>query len=314
MANPLSAADESTWIGDGTEGAVLNVDGSTITLGSAQQGTPYNIRLDAPTLSPCDSLYYEVELIESDGNLSVGLVSSSEFQPGWKTSGMFYNGNLTNGNAGLLIGFGDYLKSGDQVGVHLLRDGTQCKLVYHINGRCLGTGFVINSEKTFYPCLHLDGKASIKYSAPPSFPSATERQPVKYSDAYSGDWLLEKANLGPELHELSLPKDFHIILSFVSVDPTTYRLSIKVGNTFNTTVKLSGKMENFDEIQVGPAMATRMMPPPLLQPVEQFMQEGLPTLFKMIVSETGDMIMTGTTAEMLCRRYEKTFEPVTCTK
>mmetsp|Transcript_13102 Transcript_13102/g.28425 ORF Transcript_13102/g.28425 Transcript_13102/m.28425 type:complete len:321 (+) Transcript_13102:138-1100(+) len=317
MTNPLSSIDSnaSTWIGDGTEGATLTVNGSAITLASAKRGTPYNVRLDSSTLTPTDNLYYEVELVgECEGNLAVGLVTSTEFQPGWKSRGMFYNGNVTNGSAGLRIGFGDHpKKSGDRVGVYLLRNGSECRVVYYINGRCLGAGFAVTSsaDTTFYPCLHLDGRGTVNYSAPASFPTTTDRESATFGDAYSGEWVLSKAQTGPELHDLPLPEDAKIVLSFALVEPNAYRLSIKVANTFNTSVKLVGKMESFDKIEIGPAMATRMMPPPPLQPVESFVEQGLSTLYKMIVSETGSLVMTGPAAEMICARYEKTFEPVT---
>lgn len=319
-ANPLSTltASATSWIGDGTDGATLTVDGSSITFGTAKRGTPYNVRLSsspADVPSPTDSLYYEITLDEAEsGNLAVGFVTPDEFLPGWKTRGLFYNGNLTNGSAGLRMGFGTFLKAGDTVGSCLVReDDASAKVVFYLNGRCLGPGFVVPSSSTdvFYPCLHLDGKAKVTYSAPASFPSVVDREPAKYNDSYSGDWLLKKAMIGPELHELPLPDEVRIILSFGDVNDGLYRLSIKVANTFNTSLKIVGKMEAFDKIDVGPAMATRMMPPPVLEPVERFMEEGLETLHKMIVSDDGNLILTGPAAEMICERYEKAFEPVT---
>ena len=321
--NPLSTSATSGWIGDGTDGATLSVDGSSITFGTARRGTPYNVRLDSSNSaasnfsSPTDNLYYEITLDEAEsGNLAVGFVTPDKFLPGWKTRGLFYNGNLTNGSAGLRMGFGKFLNAGDTVGSYLVRDdeNTMVKVVFYLNGRCLGPGFVIPSSSTdvFYPCLHLDGKAKVTYSAPASFPTVIDRERATYRDAYSGDWILNKAMTGPELHELPLPAEAKIILSFGDIDNDgMYRLSIKVANTFNTSVKIVGQMEAFDKIEVGPAMATRMMPPPTLELVERFMEEGLETLYKMIVSGDGNLILTGPAAEMICKRYEKTFEPVT---
>ena len=319
-ANPLSTLPESAtsgWIGDGTDGATLSVDGSSITFGTAKRGTPYNVRLDSNSaLSPKDNLYYEITLDEAEsGNLAVGFVTPDKFLSGWKSRGLFYNGNLSNGAAGLRMGFGKFLKAGDTVGSYLVRedDNATVKVVFYLNGRCLGPGFVVPSSGTdvFYPCLHLDGKAKVTYSAPTSFPSIVDRESAKSNDAYSGDWLLKQAMTGPELHELPLPDEAKIILSFGDNNDGMYRLSIKVANTFNTSVKVVGKMEAFDKIEVGPAMATRMMPPPVLEPVERFMEEGLETLYKMIVSDDGNLILTGPAAEMICERYEKTFEPAT---
>jgi hypothetical protein len=314
--NPLSTLMTTSWIGDGTDGATLAVEGSSITFGSSRRGTPYNVRLDS-SLSPTDNLYYEVTLDvseETHGNLAVGFVTSEKFLPGWKTRGLFYNGNLSNGSAGLRMGFGSFLKEGDTVGCFLIRDndGTTAKVVFYLNGRCLGPGFAIPScTDAFYPCLHLDGKAKVTYSVPTSFPSVVDREPAKHDDPYSGDWLLKRAMTGPELHELPLPEEANIVLSFGDNDGGMYRLSIKVANTFNTSVKVVGKMEEFDKIEVGPAMATRMMPPPILEPVEQFVEGGLETLYKMIVSGDGNLVLTGPVAEMICERYEKSFDPVT---
>ena len=320
-ANPLSslsATSSTSWIGDGTEGATLSVDGSSIALGTAKRGTPYNVRLNSNSPATGGNLYYEITLDEVEsGNLAVGFVAPETFLPGWKTRGLFYNGNLTNGSAGLRMGFGKFVKAGDTVGSFLIRDdedgNSTVKVVFYLNGRCLGPGFVVPSSAAdvFYPCLHLDGKAKVTYSAPASFPTVVDREPAKYDDAYSGDWLLKKAMSGPELHELPLPEEAKVILSFGDKNDGVYRLSIKVGNTFNTSVKIVGKMEAFDKIEVGPAMATRMMPPPILEPVERFIEEGLETLYKMIVSDDGNLILTGPAAEMICERYEKTFEPVT---
>ena len=326
--NPLSALASARWIGDGTDGATLlqmsdntgvGSSLSDITFGTAKRGTPYNVRLDSGELSSptsTDDLYCNIRLDEvGSGNLAVGYVTRDNFLPGWKTRGMFYNGNLTNGSAGLRTGFGPFLKAGDTVGSYLIRDNNTVKVVFYLNGRCLGPGFVISAsctDEVFYPCLHLDGKAKVTYSAPKTFPSVVEREPATFDDPYSGDWLLKKATTGPELHELPLPEDAKIVLGFGNKDGGgTYRLSIKVANTFNTSVKIVGKMEAYDKIEVGPAMATRMMPPPDLEPVERFMEEGLETLYKMIVSGDGSLILTGPAAEMICERYEKSFDPVT---
>ena len=319
--NPHSVLGAVRWIGDGTDGATLQQApdaSSTITFGTAKRGTPYNVRLDS-SLATCDTtddLYCEITLDEVEsGNLAVGYVTPGKFLPGWKTRGMFYNGNLTNGSAGLRMGFGPFLKAGDTVGSYLIRDNNTVKVVFYLNGRCLGPGFVISTSSTddvFYPCLHLDGKAKVTYSAPVDFPSVIEREPATFDDPYSGDWLLKKAMTGPELHELPLPEETKVVLGFGNNDDSgTYCLSIKVANTFNTSVKIVGKMEAFDKIEVGPAMATRMMPPPDLEPVERFMEEGLETLYKMTVSGDGSLILTGPAAEMICERYEKSFDPVT---
>ena len=194
--NPLNTLRPTSWIGDGTVGATFSLkkessSSSTtiITFGSPKRGTPFNIRLDddpSNCLKPTDNLYFEVTLEGPEpptGTLAVGLVSKTEFLPGWKTRGMFYNGNITNGSALKVSSFGDRLKNvGDKLGVYLLRNDSEqhtIKVIFYLNGRCLGVGFDIpstTSNDIFYPCLHLDGKATIKYTSPSSFPLTIDRQ------------------------------------------------------------------------------------------------------------------------------------------
>lgn len=84
--------------------------------------------------------------------------SENRFRPGWKIKGFFYNGNCTNGSAGLIIGFGKSITVGGVVGVRLMRDDAsrKCSIIFYHNGRCLGAGFCVDdSNDEFYPCLHV---------------------------------------------------------------------------------------------------------------------------------------------------------------
>eukprot|EP00977_Amphora_coffeiformis_P028537 scaffold35773_cov229-Amphora_coffeaeformis.AAC.1 len=307
-------------------------------------------------------MYYEIEVLESassaeeeegsssSSSLAVGFVTRSGFQPGWKTRGMFYNGhNLTNGSAGLLIDFGGDTgggslpkKVGRKVGVYLLvrdddddknnNNNKKCHVMFYDNGRCLGPGFVVTTtaDEMWYPCLHVDGTVTVKYTAPAVLPMVTVRQPVPVPPMapYTGDhWVLKQAWTGPELHELSLPdKDCRVTLRLdpqqdndttTTTTATTYQMSIHAGNILQSNICIVGEMESFDKIQVGSViLSTRRLPPPHMQPVESFLVQALPTLHKMILSDSSNndttlLIMTGTTAEMIWARQEKTFEPLT---
>lgn len=309
------------WIGDGSEGGSVDVDetsSSTITFASATQGTPFNIRLDTNDSFVSDS-YYEIKVVDmyKDASLGVGLVTADRFQPGWKTKGCFYNGNITNGSAGLVIGFGNRIKEGDTVGVFQQR-GEQCNIVFYHNGRCLGAGFSVddNNEK-FFPCLHVSGRTTVTYSTP-SPPTVFEREHANndHDDPYSGDWEIEQAFTGPELRELPLPENSTFKVSFEKAGALQdqYRISIKISNSFHTSFKISGKMEAFDKIEfTGGCISTRMMPMPGFDEVEQFISSAVRSdggFQKMIVSEDGKLIMSGPTAEMICSRYFETFQPV----
>mmetsp|Transcript_5433 Transcript_5433/g.7863 ORF Transcript_5433/g.7863 Transcript_5433/m.7863 type:complete len:315 (+) Transcript_5433:50-994(+) len=304
---------KNEWIADHDDGGSLSVDSNSgsITFSSTTKGTPFNIRLNNPSAAAPSSMFYEIDIVEIDGSLGVGVVSENEFQPGWKTKGMFYNGNLTNGSAGLTIGFGDKPKKGDKIGVYLIGNDTSMEIVFYVNGTCLGTGFRLDKapNDVFYPCLHLSGSAVVHFSAPKEFPDTINRESPKNSDKYIGDWALKQAFAGPELGEFPLPAGKQCILSFSSDGSSTYQLNIKLGNSIFTTVAITGKMENFDKIEIEEVSSTKMMPPPDIYKVECFLAESLPKMFKMIVSDR-DLIMTGATAEFICSPHEKKFDPL----
>merc|ERR1711983_110654 len=320
MINPLSKVDARNWIGDGTDGSNVSVktdnESTIMGMGGGKRGTPYNIRLndESETLSASDSLYFESTLCDDlVGNIAVGLVTEKELQPGWRTSGMFYNGNVTNGSAGLTIGFGPYIKKGDTVGVYLQKCESSTKTIFYLNGRCLGAAFDLKAASSiFYPCLHLDGKADVKFTVPQSLPTVVNREAENCGDSYSGDWLLKQAFTGPELGELPLPSEA-VTLSLKAMDPTTYKLNFKADNSIFTSFVIDGKIENFDKIKkIGPAGSTYMMPSPEMDPVEKFISSALDGgLSKTIVSDGGKtLILNGPVAEMICVRYEKEFSPL----
>mmetsp|Transcript_21464 Transcript_21464/g.38455 ORF Transcript_21464/g.38455 Transcript_21464/m.38455 type:complete len:340 (+) Transcript_21464:149-1168(+) len=330
------------WIGDGSEGGKLDVaegegksadatTNSTITFASATQGTPFNIRLDDDTTAS----YYEVKVtkMSKEASLGVGLVTADGFQPGWRTKGYFYNGNITNGSAGLIIGFGDRIKEGDVVGVYQKRsnigeddNSPKCNIIFYLNGRCLGAGFSVDdSNKKFYPCLHLSGNATVSFTIPPS-PTIFEREQKvnSHGDPYSGDWAIEQAFLGPELGELPITdRRSKFKVSFEKVDAPSsasavqYQLAIKICNRFWTSFTMVGKMEEFDKIEfTGHCASTRMRPSRDCQDMEQLVSSSLSSdggLKKLIVSESGQLIMSGPTAEFRCSRFIEAFKPVRST-
>lgn len=351
MINPLdvqSFGEECQWLNDGSGGQLIPHDNSpsqTMTvMSSCERGTPSNFRLASlpGTVSPNTPYFFEVVVLDLDesggdggggggrgtSSLSVGVVSSTEFRAGWKIRGMFYNGNLTNGSAALQIGFGDRIEKGSTIGIFInfaSSDGPMQIIVY-LNQRCLGVGFQLESvsegedEKIpcYYPCLHVDGQAKIKFLIPPTLPSCTDRQPASFDDPYSGDWTLTKAYVGAELHEFRLPDTVLCIFSFQMVgNGSEYRLLVKIANSFHCSIRITGQNnESFHLIEVGHVMGTRMMPLGEASSVEKLVATALPHLFKMIMCEhTGinhqrSLIMTGSDSELHLTRYERTFDPL----
>ena len=309
----------SGWVGDGSLGGILTTEEDAeaaavvVTVQATKRGTPFNVRLDPTAGDLKGTFYFEVEIQESTKPISIGVVQKEEFHTGWKTRGMFLNGNLTNGSAGLKIGFCDSPGVGDTVGVYVKRSANESlQVIFYINGRCLGPGFVITEPLGgLYPCLHTDGKAKVLFRTPEKLPTIVTRQSASYADPYSGTWRLVKAFSGPELGEFPLPSGTVFTLKFQLVDPKTYNVTLKLGNTMRTRIELVGKLEQFDQIRVNLPMSTRMLPNAATAETEQFISSALPELFKMIVSENGDLLLTGTTSELVCQRYEEVMEPLT---
>lgn len=257
-----------------------------ITLASGKQGTPFNIMLqplpsststaNAATTDNDKDLYFEATIIQLNGHIAIGFATPSEFQPGWRTKGMFYNGNnITNGSAALIVGFGPpqkrgMISNGDIIGVYLKqrRDEGNLSVVFYHNGQSLGTAFHISSSTTdkvlssFRPCLHVDGMASVLYVAPRSIPTAMSRDVSSMDDStsFKGEWIVKQCFSGPELGEHKLPSTVKAILSIQDLSALQgrfrgrctmrskaaaeeeehsskkYDLSIKVGNIMNATI------------------------------------------------------------------------------
>lgn len=323
------SANKFKWLGDGSEGGEFDVADDAIAFASASQGTPFNMRVDAEDAT---APYYEVKItgMSKRGSLGAGLVTADGFQPGWKTKGYFYNGNVTNGSAGLIVGFGSRIEEGDVVGVYQRRSidgegdaGRRCDIVFYHNGRCLGAGFSLDcGDEKLYPCLHVSGSASVTFSTPPS-PTILEREQKGriQGDPYSGDWAIDQAFIGPELGELSISKDSISKITLEKADTprsaeneAQYHLYIEIDNSFRTSFEITGKTEAFDEIKfTSGCMSTRMMPRPAFRKMEHFVESALGSdggFKKMIASERGELIMSGPTAEIICSRFIERFDPV----
>ena len=89
------------------------------------------------------------DLGNNDSNsISIGAVTPTEFQQGYRIKGMFYNGNLTNCGAGLNINYGPYLKSGDRCVLELCTSSTPTttfSMTIYLNGARVGKGFEIQN-------------------------------------------------------------------------------------------------------------------------------------------------------------------------
>jgi hypothetical protein len=197
-----------------------------------------------------DSYWFAVEIVDLGGDdnnnnssntISVGVVSPEEFKPGYKIKGMFYNGNLTNGSAGLSIGYGPYLKSGDICVLECATTTTTSatttttttddddtttsgtfSMTIYVNGIKIGTGFEIeipkndgtttttttttttHQSKRFSPCVHVNGKAKITTKITTEKPPNLLLPPVGQQPQHplDGDWVIVEMKAASSMEQI----------------------------------------------------------------------------------------------------------------
>lgn len=289
--NSLSTASSLQWIGDGSgDGNILDVnDDNKITIGSASAGTPYSVRLDyegtssSNNESPFSSNYcFRVHIEELNGHIALGIVQKKEFQPGWKTKGMFYNGNLTNGSAALNTGWGPYIQVGDTIGVMVMKSSNNVlRVLFYKNQQCLGTGFElanINSNTIFYPCLHVSGTVKVKVEYPSQLPTNIEPETTPPT-GFTGDWELQEAYDG--VNSIDVPTNFGPFLLRLTREPkdnNMIELGFKLGNRIGGKATIVSETSNSLTISCNPFMSTRMMPPPEIRSLEVLFGKTITTL------------------------------------
>ena len=292
------------WIGDETSGE-LKQDGTFLTLKSNSPGTPFNARYDCTTPDGQD-WYFQVKLntIPKNSCISVGVVNPEEMLPGWKTRGMFFNGNLTNGGAALVTAFGPYPKEGDSVGVFVTNNNED--VTFYVNEKCLGTGFSLGQRggKVFCPCIHVSGEATVEFVIPDTLPSVVMTR-EQTTQGMSDEWKLIQA-INETGRAVDVPEARDIVLH-LDESVAQFDLSIRVGNT----LRCRAKKEEGGGVTVGPTMGTRMIPPPELQEMETFVEKSLPAVTSIaLLDENLVLSKSGSQMKLVFERYVKNIKPL----
>ena len=254
------------WIGDGKAGASFESQGDTLTIIVGQHDDHYNLRLDMKT--PVQDYYFDVHIEENptsdDKCLSIGVVTEREFHPGWGTKGMFYNGNLTNGSAGLSISWGPDFGVGDSIGVRVLTTSESIEVVYYKNGKSLGTGFLIENQGRFYmPCISVDCDVKLRIDFPSNLPG--KELVVSEDLTMFGRWKLIEA-VGDSGSPLCLPREDVTMNLRRKQDVIMFSADVK--NLISFSAKILVDNGNTLTIGMGNTSSTRMMPPPVYQEIE----------------------------------------------
>ena len=318
----------NTWVGDGSENNTTswNCNNGEVEVRNTRQGTPFNLRFSKAALEPTnggDDLC-SIQILELQGSLSFGLVALDEFKPGWKTRGMFYNGNVTNGIAALHCGAGKRIASGDEVAVRISKPQQNYDLLeveFVVNGSSIGTAFRLGKEqgkKSFFPCVHVDGKARFVFQDKQTTIRRWATTDVaETTETFEGDWKIDSFSEGTKT--IHLPPNHPIIISLRG-RPFPNTIGIKVANTMNGSIKVTGQGTDplgnpgAYHIKIGPLSSTRMMPPAELEEIEQLISKELPIMAKMTLVMGNHLYMRGPgefSSEITATRYHKKFEPLT---
>jgi hypothetical protein len=235
-----------------------------------------------------DSYWYEVRIVKKDrsASLSVGVVLPTEFHRGYKTKGMFYNGNLTNGSAALKTGYGPYLKEGDVVVLGCSRVSDRFVMTVFVNGDRVGRGFDVRTttsdEETFTPCLAVHGKdvhvlARITDRPPSTASTNDDVNSGRPSHPFEGKWTLIEAIMDDGERLYPVPDGVEPIHVWMNIQPeeqddkVLLHVTLRICNIKNTTLEVvSASLDGrtYHVKLTGHVTSTLLMPPPEYRQVE----------------------------------------------
>ncbi|KAG7354926.1 hypothetical protein IV203_004282 [Nitzschia inconspicua] len=318
-----------SWKTDGSSGCEQvyvsdQDDGYTKIEVTATGGSPVNLLATLTTTDALpDSYWIQVRIVNKGDSVSVGVASPEEFLPGYKTKGMFYNGNLTNGSAALKTGYGPYLKSGDIVVLACTHSTSSVgasnvfAMTIYVNGQKIGRGFEIDAshpDQRFLPCLAVRGKVELLAQLLEQQPDiSAARVPMH---PLEGKWKVtsaKKSATGNEQifpvkdgggNDLSEKRDIvmNILPEMSPSGEAALRVSVKIFNNLSILMRCTASPDQsvFDVTTMGGPAMTMMMPPPPYDVLERDLSKAIVDhwqSFRLIGHPNAATELTITTAE-----------------
>mmetsp|Transcript_11095 Transcript_11095/g.17179 ORF Transcript_11095/g.17179 Transcript_11095/m.17179 type:complete len:192 (+) Transcript_11095:31-606(+) len=120
---------------------------------------------------------------------------------------------------------------------------------------------------------------------------------------YSGTFTLTTTQQdGTRLALLKEDAQDHVVVVYLTkMDDSNYNLGVKVANSLRAHINVD---EN-NKLEMGPVMSTRMMPPPELREMEDFLSEHLPTLENIYFEDDENHLkLTGPRVELMMKRQQ----------
>ena len=150
--------------------------------------------------------YFEIKVVELGGSgCSIGIVTEKGFGKGYKCKGLFFNGNLSNGLAGLGWEFGERPKKGMVIGVRVEREGENVKVAFYQDRKPLGVAFeakLDDGSASIYPVVCCGSDGDTFFLSMPDAPTAAAE--AKGVHPAVGAWTLQRLCVGPELGQYPL--------------------------------------------------------------------------------------------------------------
>eukprot|EP01121_Diplochlamys_sp_Union-15-3_P022806 TRINITY_DN981_c0_g1_i3.p1 TRINITY_DN981_c0_g1~~TRINITY_DN981_c0_g1_i3.p1 ORF type:complete len:291 (+),score=48.52 TRINITY_DN981_c0_g1_i3:95-967(+) len=170
--------------------------------------------------------YFEVEI--HSGDVKVGVTTETHFAPGWANRGLYYLGNLSDGNALLISSFGPKIKPSDKVGVALELTDSSLKIYVIINGKSLGLTFFVSAPypKPLFPAVSFSSPGEVTLSMPSKWPSIEYEPDVEVG--IGGSW---------EARGIKGVGEHAIGLNIKPAESNNYSLVFKVVNSITATLE-----------------------------------------------------------------------------
>jgi len=260
--------------------------------------------------------YFEIEVkdLQPHSSCKVGVATEHGFAAGYRCKGLFFNGNLTNGSAGLKFGFGKTPSSGMVLGVKLELAEDKATVTFYQDGLCLGPGFVskrMNPQAPIFPVV-IAGSNGDRFSIRvlSEVPAAIRGEGSNgrsQEHPAIGDWELKSLMLGPELGHFPLSSKMEGQKVTCRVQPAEekgegfFSFIFKIGNTVRFGVQSSrdDRLHPLHALKpICPGSSTMMMPPPGMQEVEQKVIQSMESIYKWLAAEGQPMLLVGPTFEM----------------
>jgi len=280
----------SDWLLNEENRADFETSGSKVTFKhQPDQSNYYNAMYLGLTANEKNKKYYWE--FTCSGRCSVGVAKKEAFADGYKISGAFFNGNLTDGSCLLTGEFGDRISDGEKI-VFIL-DLTEKELKIYIiqNGRPLGLAFVHSAPYSghLHPTISFCSPGSVEVK---EIQDKTGVESLLNRSDYIHRTIDGKYKLVQSIEkssEKSLP-NYELTIRGDSKNNDQIHLSIHVVNCVGGILKKTGSDEEGDLFEVEGLMSTMMAGDPIEMQNEFYLSSVIHNLKRLKFNDTLDEV------------------------